>query len=120
MNNSITCVQHCKLTMFADDCVLYYTGNSRNNIHNVLQFDLNNVISWCKSIGLAPYRLKTKTIIIGTSNKLKQTITQVSYHCHLPMPIKVIAYHALDVLCFTKNVKLVDRISRIDLHKGAK
>ena len=46
INAIVTCIKHCKLTIFADDCVLYQSGNLWNNIQDMLQSDLNNFVSW--------------------------------------------------------------------------
>ena len=35
-----------RITMFADDCVLYYSGNNWNNIHVVLQREFDNFLAW--------------------------------------------------------------------------
>ena len=191
MNDIVASITHCKLTMFADDCVLYKSGNSWNNIHTQLQFDLNNVMSWCENNGLAQNLTKTKSMIISTPSKLKliQNPVNLSYGGEVIQFVKkydylgtildtemtlyknvvknvsnkifmlrkirkyidnhtamciykqtilpILDYSGFllismtkaqknelqtmqnDVLRFAKNVRLVDRISRKDLHKEA-
>ena len=43
MNDISTTIQRSRLTLFADDCVIYYSANTWKHIYDILQFDLNNV-----------------------------------------------------------------------------
>ena len=70
INDIVKVVQHCKITLFAVDCVLYQTGNIWSNVYNTLQQDLDNITAWLNEIGLTLNIAKTKSLIIGTRTKL--------------------------------------------------
>ena len=37
VNDCMNVLDRCKITMYADDCVLYYSANNWNTARNVLQ-----------------------------------------------------------------------------------
>ena len=70
MNDIFSRVHRSRLTLFADDCVIYFSSNIWNNIYDTLQLDLNNVSSWLLENGLCLNTAKTKALIIGSRSKL--------------------------------------------------
>ena len=70
MNDIFSRAHHSRLTLFADDCVIYFSANIWNNIYDTLQLDLNNVSSWLLDDGLCLNTAKTKALIIGSRSKL--------------------------------------------------
>ena len=70
MNDIFSIVHRSRLTLFADDCVIYFSANIWNNISDILQLDLNNVSSWLLDNGLRLNTAKTKALIIGSQSKL--------------------------------------------------
>ena len=66
MNDIFMTIQRSRLTLFADDCVIYFSANTWNNIYDILQLDLNNVTSWLMENGLRLNTAKTKALIIGS------------------------------------------------------
>ena len=67
-------VNKCKVSMFADDCVIYQSGNTWDTIHRKLQSDLNNIVSWTGKNFLTLNKSKTQAMIIGSKTKLKHLI----------------------------------------------
>ena len=67
----VCALEHCKTTMFADDCVLYQSRNTWDNVCDILQSDINNITHWFSLNGFSLNVSKTKTLIIGTQGKLK-------------------------------------------------
>ena len=57
--------------MYADDTVLYYSGNSQNDIVKKLNADLNNISCWLKCNKLSLNSKKSEFIMIGSRQKLK-------------------------------------------------
>ena len=45
-NAVATHVRKCKLSMFADDCIIYQSRNMWDSVRVKLQFDLNNIVRW--------------------------------------------------------------------------
>ena len=53
INDIFATIQRSRLTLFADDCVIYYSANTWNHIYDILQSDLNNVTAWLLENGLS-------------------------------------------------------------------
>ena len=43
--DEVACNQ-VKLTMFADDCVIYYSGNTRPNVKCIVQSHFDKIVHW--------------------------------------------------------------------------
>ena len=79
-------VDRSRLTLFADDCVIYFSGNIWKNVFDILQSDLNNVSTWLLDNGLRLNTAKTKALIIGSRSKLnfiKDPTLFVSNNCQI-------------------------------------
>ena len=72
INDIISSIKHCRLSMFADDCILYYIGNVFDTMFDKLQTDLDMFIEWCTQNGLKINSGKTKAMITSTRNRLNQ------------------------------------------------
>ena len=71
INDIVQEISKCHISMFADDCVLYLSGNNWNTIQATVQNDLDKFINWCKLNGLCINASKTKSMIVSTSIRLK-------------------------------------------------
>ena len=71
-NNIISQIDKCNVSMFADDCVIYQSGNSWDIVHSKLQSDLGNIVRWTEQNFLTLNRKKTQALIIGTRCKLQK------------------------------------------------
>ena len=58
------------INMYADDCILYTTGNTRNQVHACLQYGLFCFDEWCPNNSMILNICKSKCLIIGNRNKL--------------------------------------------------
>ena len=65
---------NCKVSMFADDCIIFQSGNTWEIVRAKLQSDLNNIVKWTGENFLTLNKSKTQAMIIGTSTKLKRLI----------------------------------------------
>ena len=61
---------HAKISLYADDTVLYISGASPQDLIQKLQEDLNKVENWCKRNHLTINAKKTKVVILGTSKQM--------------------------------------------------
>ena len=69
--NDITSVIHnLKINMYADDCILYISGNDWNRMMQKTQPELNNVHQWCVSNRLKINVSKSKVLLFGSRQKL--------------------------------------------------
>ena len=60
--------------MFADDCIIYQSGNTWDSVRIKLQFDLDTIISWTGNNFLSLNSSKTQSMIIGSRNKLNNLV----------------------------------------------
>ena len=42
----IRLMKHVNILLFADDCVIYLSGNNWENIHRKIQMDFDAIIEW--------------------------------------------------------------------------
>ena len=70
INDCFKILKNAHITMFADDCVLYLSGNNWNNIYEKLQNDLHRFVNWSKKNSLALNGNKSQAMIVCTRKKL--------------------------------------------------
>ena len=58
--------------IYADDCILYATGNTWNQVHARLQRGLFGFDEWCLNNSMVLNIAKSKCLIIGSGNKLSK------------------------------------------------
>ena len=71
-NDCVNTLDKVKISMFADDCILYYCGNNWHGIHQVMQRELNRFTEWTIKNNLRLNESKTQAMIVGNRNKLKK------------------------------------------------
>ena len=74
VNDCINALSKCKITMFADDCVLYYSGNNWNNVYDIVQKDLRDFEDWTRRNMLKLNSKKSQAMILGSRNKLSKIL----------------------------------------------
>ena len=67
--------------MYADDCILYSSGNDWNRMSQIIQLELDKIHAWCTHNRLKLNVKKSKTLIIGSRSKLGR----VDYNCTLKL-----------------------------------
>ena len=72
MNDCVKVLDRSIISMYADDCVLYYTGNNWNTVYDVLQSDLSKLVDWTSRNMLKLNSEKTQAMIVGTRNKISK------------------------------------------------
>ena len=70
INDVVTMLPNVHINMYADDCILYTTGNNWDQVHNRLQQGLLNFDSWCLKNSMILNISKSKCLIIGCRHKL--------------------------------------------------
>ena len=61
-----SCLQFSEILRYADDTVIYFSGNSISHIEMKLSLDLTNVSYWLKENNLFLNIKKTECLLIGT------------------------------------------------------
>ena len=72
MNDIAENVFFVKLSMYADDCVLYMSGNNWENIRKKIQEDLDCFEHWGELNNLHLNVKKTKMLVVGSRTKLSR------------------------------------------------
>ena len=65
---------HSKISTYADDTVIYFSGPGSNEIRRTLKQDLIIVDKWISTSKLVLYKSKTKGMLFGSKHKLDFTI----------------------------------------------
>ena len=58
--------------MYADDCILYCTGNTWDQVFNRVRVALTNFDNWCLRNRMVLNAAKSKCLIIGSRTKLSR------------------------------------------------
>ena len=98
INDCFKILKNAHITMFADDCVLYLSGNNWNNIYEKLQTDLHRFVTWSKKNSLALNGNKSQAMIVGTRNKLSKIENLIPFKINNTSMKYVKQYNYLGVL----------------------
>ena len=71
INDIVNHIGGVNINMYADDCILYCTGNSWERVHFTLQQSLLNITNWFKFNALKLNVKKSKCLIIASKAKLR-------------------------------------------------
>ena len=69
INDIFKCTNYVKMSLLADDCMMYLSGNNRDTIQTKIQLDYDAVIEWTFRNNLRLNHGKTKAIIFGSCNR---------------------------------------------------
>ena len=70
INNIFNSIKFVKMSLFADDCVMYLSGNNWNDIQRKMQLDFDAILEWTFRNSLRLNPSKSKAIIFGSRNKI--------------------------------------------------
>ena len=72
INDCLCDLNDVNISMFADDCILYFTGNAWENVYTKLQCELDKFVDWTTRNMLKLNSDKTQAMIVGSRNKLSK------------------------------------------------
>ena len=72
INDIVSVLDVLKINMYADDCILYTSGNDWKKMCQKIQPDLDNIYSWCVSNRLQLNINKSKVLVLGSKSKLNK------------------------------------------------
>ena len=79
VNDLPTVVNHCSVSLYADDNVLYCFSSNIKDLENALNEDMSRIALWLNQNKLILNIEKTKSMLIGSDRKLRAaTATSVS------------------------------------------
>ena len=70
INDMTSVIKNLKVNMYADDCVLYTSGNEWNRMTQKIQPEIDNVSRWCDANRLKVNISKSKVLLFGSRHKL--------------------------------------------------
>ena len=73
INDIARSLNKCKVSLYADDTVLYYSSNNLNQARMAVQADLNNLNNWCNENKLTINCKKTKYCVYGMRTVVKKS-----------------------------------------------
>ena len=74
INDIFKCTKYVNMTMFADDCVMYLSGNNWCTIQQRIQTDFDAVVDWTFRNNLRLNYEKTKAMIFSTRHKISKLV----------------------------------------------
>ena len=77
VNDMPNVIKHCKIILYADDTLLYYSSTSANDINKYVNEDLNLISQWLADNLLTLNCTKSKFLLFGSSSRLK-SFTNIS------------------------------------------
>jgi hypothetical protein len=79
VNDLPSILDHCCVTLFADDTVLYVSSKSTDTLQNLLNSDLQKLCYWLKENHLTVNIKKSKAMIIGSSQRLAKITSSLEF-----------------------------------------
>ena len=73
INDITSSLKHCKVSLYADDTVLYITHKDIQTATRLLQYDLDSLNYWCKRNKVTINCKKTKYCIFGMRSTIKKS-----------------------------------------------
>ena len=75
INDLASVLEYCKVSLYADDTVIYLAKQNVNDALELVQKDLNNLSEWCTRNKLTINSKKTKYCIYGMRSNIKKSKT---------------------------------------------
>ena len=72
INDIVLSLPNVHINMYADDCILYSTGNSWDQVRARLQIGLNGFDEWCRNNSLVLNISKSKCLLVASRSKLSK------------------------------------------------
>ena len=72
INDLVYSIKSASIQMYADDTVLYVTGEDSRTATVQLQADLDRLVKWCRANKLSLNAKKTKQMVFGTRYQIKK------------------------------------------------
>ena len=78
INDIFECTVH--MSLFADDCVMYLSGNNWSTVHRKIQSDFDAIIEWTFRNNLRLNPGKTEAIMFGTRSRLANVANRIAFN----------------------------------------
>ena len=111
INDMPSIVKHCKVILYADDTLLYYSSNSAREIEKYVNEDLHLICRWLNENLLTLNCAKSKFVLFGSSKRLK-AFTNISIHVNDHELAREQTFKYLGIT-FSENLTWTDHLSNI-------
>ena len=88
INDIVSVIRNLKINMYADDCILYTSGNDWNRMMQKIQPEIDNVQQWCTSNRLNIIVSRSRILLFGSHTKLGK----VDYSANLSLGNSTLNY----------------------------
>ena len=75
VNDLPQCLRHCKIILYADDTLIYYSAKTAQDVEIYLNIDLKTVSQWLLSNLLTLNCAKSRVVLFGSTRRLKSLNT---------------------------------------------
>ena len=82
INGIFDCTSLVHMSLFADDCGLYLSGNNWPTVHHKIEEDFDAILHWTFRNGLHLNPIKTKGMIFSTRNRLSNLRDPEPFEAH--------------------------------------
>ena len=106
-------VKHCKIILYADDTLLYYSSNSVKDIELCVNEDLHSICKWLDENLLTLNCAKSKFLLFGGNRRLK-TFTNISIYVNDQQLAQEQTFKYLGIT-FSENLTWSDHISNVSI-----
>ena len=79
INDLFACTKNVHMSLFADDCVLYLSGNNWQTLYEKIQSDFDAILEWTFKNNLRLNPSKTKAMIFGSRARLANMDTPACF-----------------------------------------
>ena len=111
VNEMPNIVKHCKIILYADDTLLYYSSNSAKDIEQRINEDLLSISKWLDENLLTLNCAKSKFLLFGSNRRLK-TFINVSIHVNNQQLARQQTFKYLGIT-FSKNLNWSDYLTDV-------
>ena len=111
VNEMPNIVKHCKIILYADDTLLYYSSSSAKDIEQRINEDVLSISKWLDENLLTLNCAKSKFLLFGSNRRLK-TFTNVSIHINNQQLAREQTFKYLGIT-FSENLNWSDYLTDV-------
>ena len=100
------------MSLFADDCDMYLSGNNWNELQRRIQCDFDSVVDWSFRNSLRLNHSKTKSIIFSIRNRLSNMNEPTPFHI-LDKTVKFVKSHVYLGVTLDATMSLIPLIKSV-------
>lgn len=104
-------IKHCKVILYADDTLLYYSSNFAKDIEKYVNEDLNLISQWLDNNLLTLNCIKSKFLLFGSSSRLK-AFADISIYINEHQLARERTFKYLGIT-FAENLSWSDHLDKI-------